>query len=405
MDFDAETYKGRNTVERSFSLFKQWRGIATLGRITAHATKATTPVKTATCTYSFAGKAVAQRTAAGGSVKLSLIVGDSVNTAQTMSLPTVGTGPITTIQRYTDPFGLARANNLTGQGNNTFTAAGATTAGVGSNAANPAGFGAVNGYIGGLDDTISSLTHLGARDLDPVTGAFTTPDPILDTSDQVQFSAYQYAGTDPINRSDSTGMWDFLDVLALAAGAALVVAGATVAVGGTVSTGGAGAVAAVPGGNWMIGMGTALIGASVLRNMSSLPAPALLGSGSSAGSSGVGGSLSYQPAVTASSDVFISYPTSGVRTVAGGVKGGYVAAALGGQIFTSPGARQGAQSTADTRGANTGAALAAQNAVMHAASVEATARVGRAAQAAVAACRHLHRPYNRRHVSRAVEEY
>lgn len=27
--FDAETYKTRNTVERSFNLFKQWRGLAT----------------------------------------------------------------------------------------------------------------------------------------------------------------------------------------------------------------------------------------------------------------------------------------------------------------------------------------------------------------------------------------
>ena len=29
VNFDAETYIGRNTVERSFSLFQQWRGIAT----------------------------------------------------------------------------------------------------------------------------------------------------------------------------------------------------------------------------------------------------------------------------------------------------------------------------------------------------------------------------------------
>jgi transposase len=29
VDFDSETYKGRNSVERSFSLFKQWRAIAT----------------------------------------------------------------------------------------------------------------------------------------------------------------------------------------------------------------------------------------------------------------------------------------------------------------------------------------------------------------------------------------
>ncbi|BCW43995.1 RHS repeat-associated core domain-containing protein [Arthrobacter sp. StoSoilB5] len=178
----------------------------TLGRITAHATKATTPIKTATCTYTFAGKTVAQRTAANGSAKLSLIVGDSVNTAQTMTQPTVGTGPITAIQRYTDPFGLARGNNLTGQGNNTYTAAGATTAGVGSNAANPAGFGAVNGYIGGLDDTVSSLTHLGARELDPVTGAFTSPDPVLHTDKGEGFTPYSYSWGDPINRSDPSGL-------------------------------------------------------------------------------------------------------------------------------------------------------------------------------------------------------
>lgn len=29
VNFDAETYKGRNVVERSFNVFKQWRGLAT----------------------------------------------------------------------------------------------------------------------------------------------------------------------------------------------------------------------------------------------------------------------------------------------------------------------------------------------------------------------------------------
>ena len=29
VNFDAETYKNRNVVERSFNLFKQWRGLAT----------------------------------------------------------------------------------------------------------------------------------------------------------------------------------------------------------------------------------------------------------------------------------------------------------------------------------------------------------------------------------------
>nr|MDQ2839263.1 transposase [Actinomycetota bacterium] len=29
VSYDHETYKSRNTVERSFNLFKQWRGLAT----------------------------------------------------------------------------------------------------------------------------------------------------------------------------------------------------------------------------------------------------------------------------------------------------------------------------------------------------------------------------------------
>lgn len=178
----------------------------TLDATTAHASAATTPIKSATTTYSFAGKTVAQRTAAGGAVKLSLIVGDGVNTAQTMTLPTVGSGSVTTVQRYTDPFGLARGANVTAAANASYTAAPQGTAGVGSNAANPAGFGAANGYIGGLDDSVSSLTHLGARDLDRITGAFTSADPLLDPSDSGHFSAYAYSQHDPINSSDPSGL-------------------------------------------------------------------------------------------------------------------------------------------------------------------------------------------------------
>jgi transposase len=29
VNFDTESYKGRNVVERSFNVFKQWRGMAT----------------------------------------------------------------------------------------------------------------------------------------------------------------------------------------------------------------------------------------------------------------------------------------------------------------------------------------------------------------------------------------
>ncbi|WP_211882131.1 RHS repeat-associated core domain-containing protein [Pseudarthrobacter albicanus] len=62
-------------------------------------------------------------------------------------------------------------------------------------------------HIGGLADTISTLTHLGARDLDPVLGVFTSGDPVLDTSRPNQFSAYAYAQADPINSGDPSGLF------------------------------------------------------------------------------------------------------------------------------------------------------------------------------------------------------
>ena len=176
----------------------------TLGSITAHATPA--GAKTATKTYNFAGKVVAQRTATSAGTKLAFIIGDSVNTAQTMTMPNTGTGPITAIVRRTDPFGLARGTNGAGTGDNAFTPAADTTAGTGSNAASATGFGAANGYIAGFDDTVSSLTHLGAREMDPVIGVFTAPDPILDTGTQARFTPYTYAFGDPINSSDPSGL-------------------------------------------------------------------------------------------------------------------------------------------------------------------------------------------------------
>ncbi|MFK0005094.1 NucA/NucB deoxyribonuclease domain-containing protein [Paenarthrobacter sp. NPDC090522] len=188
----------------------------TLGSITAHHNKAT-GTKTATKTYTFAGKVVGQRTASGaGTTKLAFIIGDSVNTAQTMTLPntTASTTNITTLVRRTDPMGLARGSNGTASGNAAFTAAASTTAGTGTNAANAAGFGAVNGYIGGLDDTVSSLTHLGARELDSVLGVFTSPDPILSTEDHRGFTPYTYAFGNVINASDPSGLRPACDCLA-----------------------------------------------------------------------------------------------------------------------------------------------------------------------------------------------
>ncbi|MHA7269656.1 polymorphic toxin-type HINT domain-containing protein [Arthrobacter sp. HLT1-20] len=177
----------------------------TLGSTTAHNTKNTT-LTTATCTYTFAGKTVAQRTAALSIIKLSFVISDGVDTAQTVLLPTDGTTNTTAITRYTDPMGLTRGATQTATGAGAYTTAPTTARGVGTNGANTAGFGATNGYIGGLADSISNLTHLGARDLDPVLGLFTSPDPILQTDNPQGFTPYAYSANDPINYSDPSGL-------------------------------------------------------------------------------------------------------------------------------------------------------------------------------------------------------
>lgn len=154
-----------------------------------------------TRTYSFAGKNVAQRTTVPGATGAAatvkqFLVSDSVNTAQVMTGPSAGSSGISVRTRYTDPMGLQR-----GPGQS---AVGAT------NGSNPEGFGAANGYIGGLADAGSGLTHLGARDLDPVTGIFTAPDPVLEVGNANQLMPYAYSENDPINKSDPSGLFAFV---------------------------------------------------------------------------------------------------------------------------------------------------------------------------------------------------
>jgi len=61
------------------------------------------------------------------------------------------------------------------------------------------------GFVGG-DIDATGLTHIGARYYDTTLGRFISVDPLLDTSDPVQFNAYQYGADNPITNSDPTGM-------------------------------------------------------------------------------------------------------------------------------------------------------------------------------------------------------
>ncbi|RSM41123.1 hypothetical protein DMB66_56465, partial [Actinoplanes sp. ATCC 53533] len=61
------------------------------------------------------------------------------------------------------------------------------------------------GFVGGdIDPT--GLTHIGAREYDPLLGRFISVDPVQDLNDPQQWNAYSYSGNDPIGHSDPTGL-------------------------------------------------------------------------------------------------------------------------------------------------------------------------------------------------------
>jgi len=79
------------------------------------------------------------------------------------------------------------------------------------------------GFAGGLYDADTGLVRFGARDYDAVVGRWTSKDPILFGGGTTNL--YEYAGGDPVNRIDATG----LDTLAVTASGT-----AGLAVGGTI---------------------------------------------------------------------------------------------------------------------------------------------------------------------------
>ncbi len=61
------------------------------------------------------------------------------------------------------------------------------------------------GYVGGQQDETTGLTNLGAREYDPSTGKFLSPDPLIVQGDPQQWNAYSYADDSPVTKSDPTG--------------------------------------------------------------------------------------------------------------------------------------------------------------------------------------------------------
>lgn len=62
------------------------------------------------------------------------------------------------------------------------------------------------GFLGKTSDTDTGLTHLGAREYDPVTGRFISVDPVLTTDQGQSLNGYTYANNNPVTQSDPTGL-------------------------------------------------------------------------------------------------------------------------------------------------------------------------------------------------------
>ncbi|NXY95778.1 RHS repeat protein [Streptomyces sp. BR123] len=128
---------------------------------------------TGTRYYSTPGGTTIVRTSDG---KLSYVASDHHNTGSTA----IDATTLQVQRRATEPFGEERG-------------------------AAPAAWPGKLGFVGGTQDKTTGLTHLGAREYDPVLGRFISVDPLMITDDPRQHNAYQYANNSPLTESDPTG--------------------------------------------------------------------------------------------------------------------------------------------------------------------------------------------------------
>ncbi|WP_415949940.1 RHS repeat domain-containing protein [Streptomyces sp. KLOTTS4A1] len=129
--------------------------------------------KTATRYYTHGGETVAVRTSEG----ISFLFADTKGTA----LIAVTMGAAQTVTRRKQlPFGASRS-----------------TTGISS-------WPGDRGFVGGTTDP-TGLTHLGAREYDPVLGRFLSVDPLLITEDPTQHNPYVYGNNNPATFADPTG--------------------------------------------------------------------------------------------------------------------------------------------------------------------------------------------------------
>jgi RHS repeat-associated protein len=129
---------------------------------------------TGTRYYSAGNMTVATRT---GTSSIAYLIGDQQGTDSLA----ISASALSSTRRYYDPYG-----NPVGPAPSSF----------------PAG---EKGFIGGIDDPATGLTNLGARELQPGTGAFISTDPVLSPYNPEDLDPYAYAYDNPATDADPSG--------------------------------------------------------------------------------------------------------------------------------------------------------------------------------------------------------
>ncbi|MGW3252455.1 RHS repeat-associated core domain-containing protein [Streptomyces fungicidicus] len=127
--------------------------------------------------YTYAGSTIALRSNESGTEEISYRTGDQHNTSTTA----ITADDQTLTKRYLTPFGVNRGN------------------------------GGVNwpddkGFLGKTTDTGTGLTHIGAREYDPLIGQFISVDPLLQVEIPQTLNGYSYGSQNPVTQADPSGM-------------------------------------------------------------------------------------------------------------------------------------------------------------------------------------------------------
>ncbi|WAL94469.1 RHS repeat-associated core domain-containing protein [Streptomyces sp. Je 1-369] len=129
--------------------------------------------------YTAGDQTVAVRTATAGTSgsKLAFLVGDHHGTSSLV----IDATTMAFTKRQTTPFGAPRG-------------------------AKPAEWPDDKGFLGKPTDQETGLTHVGAREYDPVIGRFLSVDPVIDPEKAQSLNGYTYGNNNPATFSDPTGL-------------------------------------------------------------------------------------------------------------------------------------------------------------------------------------------------------